>query len=153
MKNVTQLLPPDGRLTMTTRPGSQVPRDQATASMVNSIFRRMRTICTAWKQAVEGDINGYVADYKRELLDALVREGVSDWEQIERGIASIASDFLPNPNKFARECKGGGEITGAWGTAVHRIYEPERLLEDISARERAHAAGKKTLARLRGIFG
>jgi len=46
-----------------------------------------------------------------------------------------------------------GEITGAWGTAAHRIYEPERLLEDIGARERAHAAGEKTLAGLRGIFG
>lgn len=102
---------------------------------------------------MEGDINGYVADYKRELLDALVREGVSDLAQVERGIAAINSDFLPNPNKFARDCKGGGEITGAWGTAAHRIYEPERLLEDIGARERAHAAGEKTLAGLRGMFG
>lgn len=101
---------------------------------------------------MEGDINGYVADYKRELLAALVREGVSDWAQIERGMASIASDFLPNPNKFARECKGAGEITGAWGTAAHRIYEPERLLEDIGAKERAAEAGKAALARLRGIF-
>lgn len=101
---------------------------------------------------MEGDINSYVADYKRELLEALVREGVSDMAQIERGIAAIASDFLPNPNKFAKDCKGNGEITGAWGTGAHKIYRRDRLLEDIGARERATKAGKRELDALKGLF-
>lgn len=101
---------------------------------------------------MEGDINSYVADYKRELLEALVREGVSDMAQIERGIGAIASDFLPNPNKFSRDCKGSGEITGAWGTGAHKIYRPDRQLEDISARERAAETGKRELETLKGLF-
>lgn len=101
---------------------------------------------------MEGDINSYVNDYRRELLEALVREGVSDMAQIERGIAAINSDFLPNPNKFARDCMGNGEITGAWGTGAHKIYRPDRRLEDISAKERAVDAGKRELDALKGLF-
>jgi len=76
------------------------------------IFRRLRTICTAWKQASEGDVNAYAADYKRELLEALVRERVSDLRQIERGLAGVTSDFLPNPSKFARSCLPSPEELG-----------------------------------------
>lgn len=91
-------------------------------------------------------------EYKRTLLEALMREKVSKWEQVEKGLAEIDSPFLPNPNKFAKDCKGSGQITGAWGTGAHRIYEPERLLVDFDARERAEKAGEETIGNLRGIF-
>ena len=152
MQNVTELLPRSGQSTTTTQAGSQAPRDRATAALVNQIFRELRVLCTAWKNTVEGDIQGYVNEYKRALLEALVREGVNDWGQVKRGLAAIASPFLPNPNQFAKDCKGGNEITGAWGTAAHRIYEPERMLVDLGAKERSKTAGREALGSLKEIL-
>lgn len=57
-------------------------------------------------------MNAYVADYKRELLEALIRERVSDWAQIERGLSRVRSDFLPNPNEFAQSCRVQPEDLG-----------------------------------------
>lgn len=45
-----------------------------------------------------------------------------------------------------------GEITGAWGTGAHKIYRPDRLLEDVGAKERAEEAGKSELGRLKEMF-
>lgn len=96
---------------------------------------------------MEGDTQGYVNEYKRVLLEALVREGVSDVSQIRRGIAAIKSDFLPNPDRFAHDCKGGGEITGAWGTGAHQVYQPERLIENTTSTDR-----RSRLAEILGLL-
>lgn len=101
---------------------------------------------------MEGDINAYVADYKRELLQALVRNQVTDWAQVERGIAAIASDFLPNPNRFAEDCKGRNEITGSWGTAAHRVFAPDRLLVDKTTQEQQRAVALDAVSGLRTMF-
>jgi len=104
-------------------------------------------LCTAWKNTVEGDVQSYVNEYKRTLLEALVREGVHDWNQVKRGLASIKSPFLPNPNDFAANCAGTGEITGTWGTGAHREYKPERLIENTTSTDR-----RSRLAEVMGLL-
>lgn len=90
-------------LTTRTQAGS-TEDSRETAALVNQIFRRLVVLSTAWKQAVEGDPSAYQAEYKRQLLAALRREGVTEWSQVERGLAMHSGDFLPNPNRFAQNC-------------------------------------------------
>lgn len=140
-----------GQLTTTQQTGLQVPTDRATAALVNQIFQELRVTCTAWKNPIEGDLQSYVNEYKRKLLEALVREGVNDWGQVQKGLAAITSPFLPNPNQFAIDCKGGGEITGSWGTGAHKIWRKDRRLESCTREER-NERGMKALNEIRGIL-
>jgi hypothetical protein len=74
-----------------------------------------------------------VADYKRQLLEALIREGVTKWEQVQKGLDGTTSAFLPNVNDFAKQCMGGDEMTGTWGTGAHKLYKPEESLPLLKA--------------------
>ncbi|PCI54198.1 MAG: hypothetical protein COB36_10940 [Alphaproteobacteria bacterium] len=90
-------------------------------------------MCTAWKQAIDDKVDDYVADYKRQLLEALMREGVKEWGQVQRGLDATTSAFLPNVNDFAKQCMGGNEITGSWGTGAHKIYDKSKALPELKA--------------------
>lgn len=85
---------------------------KADAVLVNKIFQRLTLKCTAWKQAVTGDLRAWEGGYKRELLAALIRHRVCDWRLIECGIAMVTSDFLPNQDRFAMNCKPRPEDVG-----------------------------------------
>lgn len=100
---------------------------------MNKIFRELQILCTAWKQAIDHDVNSYTADYKRQLLEALMREGVTKWEQVQKGLDATTSAFLPNVNDFAKLCMGNGEMTGSWGTGAHKMYKPEESLPLLKA--------------------
>lgn len=70
-------------------------------------FEAMTCTCTAWKQAVVGNPATWAANYKRELLESLVRVGVRTREEIDNGLRMVKarrSDFLPNPDAFADLC-------------------------------------------------
>ena len=102
----------------------------ATAEFVNKVISELLARCPAWKNAATKDASGYLVAYKSALLQSLITEGVSTWEQVQRGLASLDSPFLPNQNEFARSCKGSNEITGTGGTGAHKIYRPDRALEN-----------------------
>lgn len=100
---------------------------------MNKIFRELQILCTAWKQAIDHKVDAYVSDYKRQLLEALIREGVTKWEQVQKGLAATTSPFLPNPNDFAKLCMGNGEITGSWGAGAHKMYDKSKALPELPA--------------------
>lgn len=106
MQHINQLMT-DGLSTTKTQAGSTNSTNptRADAELVNKIFRRLKVKCTAWKQAVEGDVNLWAKDYKRELLDALIRHQVSDWRMVDRGLSSVTTPWLPNQDQFAEWCK------------------------------------------------
>lgn len=67
----------------------------------------MTTICTGWKHAIIGDPRDWAANYKRELLDSLVRAGIRRESELRNGLARLKArkrDFLPNPGTFAELC-------------------------------------------------
>ena len=147
MKSVTSILDSTTR----TQPGSQVPRDDKTAILVNRIFKRLTHQCTAWKQAVDGDLDSYANEYKRILLEGLVRERINDMEKIKVALEQVDTDFLPNPERFIKLCKGGEDITGTWGTAAHRIFDKSKLLPE-GTEEGRQEAGSKALTDMKGMF-
>lgn len=64
----------------------------------------MQSVCTAWKNPIEGDVQEYINRYKMSLLQALVFHNVTNWQWIMNGIRAIESPFLPNPDSFALLC-------------------------------------------------
>ena len=86
---------------------TNAPSSAAVAPLINAAFERMTCVCTAWKQAAVGDPRSWAANYKRELLESLVRVGVRTAEEIDNGVRMLKarrSDFLPNPDQFAELC-------------------------------------------------
>lgn len=83
------------------------PSSDAAALLVNAAFERITCVCTAWKQAAVGDPRAWAANYKRELLESLVRVGVRTAEEIDNGMLMLKerrSEFMPNPDRFAEMC-------------------------------------------------
>lgn len=97
----------------------------------------MLRICTAWKQAVDGDPREFSKGYKVELVNALVDEKVVSEDQLRRGLRRLrqeGSDFLPNPGKFASWC---GQQLSDFG-----LPDPREAYEEAS-----REFGKHSLAR------
>lgn len=119
MESISDLLQKTGTSTTTIPHGSttqngpkDLPTMEMTALLVSRIFRELQVICTAWKNPIEGEVQAFVNDYKRALLDALIDSGVNNLDMIMRGIKSVRSEFLPNPYSFAKLCLPRGEDFG-----------------------------------------
>ena len=67
-----------------------------------------------------------------------------------RALLTRDETWPPNLVEFRQLCTG--QDPGAWERQAHRIYEPERRLVDLTAKEAARAAGEETLAELRELF-
>ena len=137
MQHVNKLLRGQASTT-TTQTGEQRQETEQDRDLVNQVFQRLTVICTAWKQALNGDHpDQYAKNYKRELLDSLVHSGINDWQMIERGLMTAKSngnDFLPNPGKFVEWCKLQVEDFGL--PSVEEAY-----------REASRELGKHTMVR------
>lgn len=134
----------------------------SSVALANDLFGRMIVICTAWRQAALSDPDKWAAAYKRELVESMVRLGVRDQAQITAGMRWLkerASDWLPNPEAFARACVSqpiAGLPTEAqafrmavdWGTTPHAERHPAvlaalRELDDWSWRRQSDAEARK----------
>ena len=95
-------------LPMTPSPISRAGERSANVSeLVSRCFDGMSTVCTAWRQATIGDVQEWVAGYKRELAESLIRAGVTDEAGMRVGLSRLKAlkrDFLPNPDAFAELC-------------------------------------------------
>lgn len=137
MRDINRLLVE--RASTTAAPtGERSPETERDRDLVNGIFQRLTIICTAWRQALNGeDADQYAKGYKRELLESLIASGVDDARLIERGLMTAkakGSDFLPNPGKFVEWCKIQPQDFGL--PSVEQAYQ-----------EASRELGKHTMAR------
>lgn len=85
----------------------------AVGKIINELFRELRTIRTAWRQAWP-DKEAYRAA-KAVWVRALFEGGVCTQEQIDMGLARCRAentDFIPSPGKFISLCEPTPEMVG-----------------------------------------
>lgn len=111
------------------------------AAKMNSVWPDEKTLRLA-KMEYAKTIGKFSREQINDAFEAVKREKQAYNEKFE----------WPNVDAILGILTKEGEITGAWGTGAHKIWEPERLLEDIGARERATKAGKRELDALKGLF-
>lgn len=85
----------------------QAQQDQAreTGKVINQLFRQMRSIRTAWRQAWP-DKKAYM-ESKATWLQAFIENGICTQEQINIGLIRCRaepSDFIPSVGKFIQGC-------------------------------------------------
>ena len=85
----------------------QAQQDQAreTGKVINQLFRQMRSIRTAWRQAWP-DKKAYM-ESKATWLQAFIENGICTQEQIDIGLIRCRaepSDFIPSVGKFIQGC-------------------------------------------------
>lgn len=90
-----------------TEVSAQAQQDQAreTGKVINQLFRQLRSIRTAWRQAWP-DKKAYL-DSKATWLQAFIENGICTQEQIDIGLIRCraeASDFIPSVGKFIQGC-------------------------------------------------
>ncbi|MFV3402849.1 replication protein P [Pseudomonas sp. NY15463] len=99
--------------------GYELPADvkaelnRKTAAVINDLFRDLRSICTAWKQAWP-DKNTYAAS-KQQWLTAFLEAGISSAEQLQFGLMrcrQAATPFIPPPGEFIAWCQPSPEMLG-----------------------------------------
>jgi len=91
----------------TTDVSVQERQDQAreTGKVINRLFRQMRSIRTAWRQAWP-DKKAYM-ESKATWLQAFIENGICTQEQIDIGLIRCRaepSDFIPSVGKFIQGC-------------------------------------------------
>lgn len=91
----------------TTDVSVQERQDQAreTGKVINQLFRQMRSIRTAWRQAWP-DKKAYM-ESKATWLQAFIENGICTQEQIDIGLIRCRaepSDFIPSVGKFIQGC-------------------------------------------------
>ncbi|WP_346394623.1 replication protein P [Pseudomonas syringae] len=97
-------------------------QSEAVGQIINELFRELRTIRTAWRQAWP-DKAAYQAA-KAVWVRALFEGGVCTQEQIDMGLARCRAeetDFIPSPGKFIGMCMPTPEMVGL--PAVETAYE------------------------------
>ena len=130
MRSVSQLM-----ATATSMPAveplREVPVSPDTTEVVNSLFRSLRGIFPAWRQAWPS--TEALAAAKEEWIKAFAAEGIRSLEQIDFGIQNCRKTkkpFAPSVGEFIGMCTPGPEAYGmptaadAWlealmGTASH----------------------------------
>lgn len=95
--------------------GEQAQQDQSKAvgKIINDLFRELRTIRPAWRQAWP-DKAAYQAA-KAVWVRAMFEGGVCTQEQIDMGLARCRAentDFIPSPGKFISLCEPTPEMVG-----------------------------------------
>ncbi len=131
MKTVQQLMATVGNLPALERP-EPLPVTPQTAEVVNELFRRLRGIFPAWRQAWPSTeaLDAAKAEWIKEFAD----EGIRTLEQIEFGIQKcrkLKKPFAPSVGEFIAMCVPGPEdfgmpsIAAAWMEALMETYSHE----------------------------
>ncbi|NMY32682.1 Replication protein P [Pseudomonas sp. WS 5412] len=133
MKPVSQLMATMGNLppAIHTRPLHVTPQ---TAEVVNDLFRRLRGIFPAWRQAWPSTeaLDAAKAEWIKEFAD----EGIRTLEQIEFGIQKcrkLKKPFAPSVGEFIAMCVPGPEdfgmpiVADAWIEALMGVYSHEAV--------------------------
>lgn len=131
MKPANQLMATMGNLPAVERPEPR-PVTPQTAEVVNDLFRRLRGIFPAWRQAWPSTeaLDAAKAEWIKEFAD----EGIRTLEQIEFGIQKcrkLKKPFAPSVGEFIAMCVPGPEdfgmpsATGAWMEALMETYSHE----------------------------
>ncbi|MBV7571823.1 replication P family protein [Pseudomonas sp. PDM32] len=99
----------------TTGVSAQTQQDQAreTGKVINQLFRQLRSIRTAWRQAWP-DKKAYM-ESKTTWLKAFIENGICTQEQIDLGLMRCRaepSDFIPSVGKFIQGCVPTPEMIG-----------------------------------------
>ena len=131
MKPVNQLMATMGNLPAEShvRPLDITPQ---TVEVVNDLFRRLRGIFPAWRQAWPSTeaLDAAKAEWIKEFADA----GIRTLEQIEFGIQKcrkLKKPFAPSVGEFIAMCVPGPEdfgmpsAAGAWMEALMEAYSHE----------------------------
>lgn len=131
MKPVNQLMATMGNLPAV-EPRQPLPVTPQTAEVVNDLFRRLRGIFPAWRQAWPSTeaLDAAKAEWIKEFAD----EGIRTLEQIEFGIQKcrkLKKPFAPSVGEFIAMCAPGPEdfgmpsAAGAWMEALMETYSHE----------------------------
>ncbi|MEX5557979.1 replication protein P [Pseudomonas rhodesiae] len=131
MKPVNQLMATMGNLPAENhvQPLDITPQ---TVEVVNDLFRRLRGIFPAWRQAWPSTeaLDAAKAEWIKEFAD----EGIRTLEQIEFGIQKcrkLKKPFAPSVGEFIAMCVPGPEdfgmppVAGAWMEALMETYSHE----------------------------
>lgn len=87
--------------------------NRKTAAVINDLFRDLRTIFSAWKQAWP-DESTYKAA-KQQWLTAFLEAGINTPEQLQFGLMRCRQsgrEFIPAPGKFIEWCQPSPEMLG-----------------------------------------
>ncbi|WP_027921521.1 replication protein P [Pseudomonas sp. URMO17WK12:I12] len=131
MKPANQLMATMGNLPAVDRP-DPLPVTPQTAEVVNDLFRRLRGIFPAWRQAWPSTEALDAA--KAEWIKEFAAVGIRTLEQIEFGIQNcrkLKKPFAPSVGEFIAMCTPGPEDFGmpaaadAWMEALMGTYSHE----------------------------
>lgn len=87
--------------------------NRKTAAVINDLFRDLRTICSAWKQAWPDEATHRAA--KQQWLTAFLEAGINAPEQLQFGLMRCRQsgrEFIPAPGKFIEWCHPSPEMLG-----------------------------------------
>ncbi|WP_408596614.1 replication protein P [Pseudomonas sp. PLMAX] len=104
----------------------QAQQDQAreTGKVINQLFRQLRSIRTAWRQAWP-DKKSYM-ESKATWLKAFIENGICTQEQIDIGLIRCRaepSDFIPSVGKFIQGCVPSPEMLNPPLPSVESAYK------------------------------
>jgi hypothetical protein len=111
MKSPNQLMQAMGNLPAVETAPLKI--DTGTADVVNSLFKELKAIFPAWKQAWPLDDDLKTA--KRSWIKAFMAQGITRIEQIRYGIENcrkLGTDFIPSVGKFVAMCQPSPEDLG-----------------------------------------
>jgi hypothetical protein len=103
-------------------PQAQHDRARETGQVINHLFKELRSIRTAWRQAWP-DKKSYL-ESKKTWLQGFIENGICTQEQIDIGLTRCraeASDFIPSVGKFIQGCVPTPEMIGL--PIVEAAYE------------------------------
>lgn len=87
--------------------------DPAAAKVINTLFRELQVIFTAWRQAWPDDEAVKVA--KAAWTKAFMAAGINTIEQVRFGVEQcrqLDQDFMPSPGRFIKLCQPTPENLG-----------------------------------------
>lgn len=87
--------------------------NRKTAAVINDLFRDLRTICSAWKQAWPDQATYNAA--KQQWLTAFLEAGINTPEQLQFGLMRCRQsgrEFIPAPGTFIQWCQPSPEMLG-----------------------------------------
>jgi len=103
---------------------AQQDQERETGKVINQLFRQLRSIRTAWRQAWP-DKKSYM-ESKATWLKAFIENGICTQEQIDIGLIRCRaepSDFIPSVGKFIQGCVPSPEMLNPPLPSVEAAYK------------------------------
>lgn len=103
---------------------AQHDQERETGKVINQLFRQLRSIRTAWRQAWP-DKKSYM-ESKATWLQAFMENGICTQEQIDIGLIRCRaepSDFIPSVGKFMQGCVPTPEMLSPPLPSVEAAYK------------------------------